>query len=64
MPRLPNSFTNAPHLPTTPGHPDIKHLVRTQGFSALIGIAVMLVAFSILDFDGWWTAQTINNVLR
>ncbi len=42
----------------------MKHLVRSQGFSAMIGIAVMLVAFSIIDFDGWWTVLTITNVLQ
>ena len=42
----------------------MKHLVHSQGFSAVIGIAVMLAAFSIIDFDGWWTVQTITNVLQ
>lgn len=42
----------------------MKHLVRSQGFSAVIGIAVMLATFSIIDFDGWWTVQTITNVLQ
>jgi simple sugar transport system permease protein len=42
----------------------MKHLVRSQGFSAVIGITVMLAAFTLIDFDGWWTRQTISNVLQ
>jgi simple sugar transport system permease protein len=42
----------------------MKQIVRDQGFGAVIGVAVMLVAFSIVDFSGWWTAQTVLNVLH
>jgi len=42
----------------------MKHLVRSQGFSAVIGSAVMLATFTAIDFDGWWTVQTISNVLQ
>lgn len=42
----------------------MKKLANSQGFSAVIGVAVMLIAFSVVDFDGWWTANTIASVLQ
>lgn len=42
----------------------MKQLVRSQGFGAIIGVVVMLVVFSLIDFSGWWTAQTIINVTQ
>jgi simple sugar transport system permease protein/ribose transport system permease protein len=42
----------------------MKKLANTQGFSAVIGVAVMLIAFTVIDFDGWWTANTIASVLQ
>lgn len=42
----------------------MKQLVRGQGFGAIIGVVVMLVVFSLIDFSGWWTAQTIANVTQ
>jgi simple sugar transport system permease protein len=42
----------------------MKHIVQGQGFSAVVGLVVMLAVFSIIDFSGWWTAQTISNVLQ
>ncbi|OHV72764.1 ABC transporter permease [Ensifer sp. LCM 4579] len=42
----------------------MKQLVRGQGFGAIIGVVVMLSAFTVVDFSGWWTAQTISNVVQ
>lgn len=42
----------------------MKHLVRSQGFGAVIGVAVMLAVFTLLDFSGWWTVQTVSNVTQ
>ena len=42
----------------------MKQLVRGQGFGAIVGVAVMLVAFTLIDFSGWWTAQTVSNVIH
>lgn len=33
------------------------------GFGAVAGAVTMLVAFTIVDSSGWWTAQTVDNVL-
>jgi simple sugar transport system permease protein/ribose transport system permease protein len=40
----------------------MKHLVRSQGFGAIIGVVVMLITFTLIDFSGWWTNQTVANV--
>ena len=42
----------------------MKHLMKSQALGAIIGVAVMLVAFSLIDFFGWWTRQTISNVVQ
>lgn len=42
----------------------MKKLAKSQGFSAIIGVVVMLIAFSVVDFHGWWTANTIASVLQ
>jgi len=42
----------------------MKHLVRGQGFGAIVGVVLMLAAFSLIDFNGWWTAQTLSNVIQ
>ena len=39
-------------------------VARTAGFGAIVGVAAMLLAFTVLDFSGWWTAQTLSNVLH
>lgn len=39
-------------------------LERSQSFGALIGVAVMLAVFTVIDFSGWWTKATIANVLH
>jgi simple sugar transport system permease protein/ribose transport system permease protein len=40
----------------------MKHLVGSQGFGAIIGVVFMLVVFTLIDFSGWWTNQTVANV--
>ncbi|MGB0664529.1 MAG: ABC transporter permease [Pontibacterium sp.] len=40
------------------------YLIRSQGFGAAIGVTVMLVAFTVLDADGWWTTSTQSNVIH
>jgi simple sugar transport system permease protein/ribose transport system permease protein len=42
----------------------MKHLVRSQGLGAIIGVVVMLAVFTVIDFSGWWTIQTISNVTQ
>lgn len=42
----------------------MKHLMKSQALGAIIGVAVMLVVFSLIDFSGWWTRQTISNVVQ
>lgn len=37
---------------------------RKAGFGAVTGALIMLAAFTIADFSGWWTVQTIRNVLH
>jgi simple sugar transport system permease protein/ribose transport system permease protein len=40
----------------------MKQFLRSQALGSVIGVAVMLVAFSAIDFSGWWTRQTVSNV--
>lgn len=40
----------------------MRTFVRGQSFGAVVGVVLMLVAFSIIDFSGWWRASTIQNV--
>ncbi|MCX8996065.1 ABC transporter permease [Rhizobiaceae bacterium BDR2-2] len=40
----------------------MKRLIRGQSFGATIGVVVMLTAFTLIDFSGWWTRQTLSNV--
>ncbi|WP_138472032.1 ABC transporter permease [Poseidonocella sp. HB161398] len=42
----------------------MKHLVKGQGFGAVIGVVLMLAVFSLIDASGWWTAQTMSNVIH
>lgn len=39
-------------------------LARGSGFGAVVGVAVMLAAFTLIDSSGWWTAQTQSNVIH
>lgn len=39
-------------------------LARGQSLGALIGVAVMLAVFTVIDFSGWWTVATIANVVH
>lgn len=38
--------------------------VRRADSGAIVGVIVMLVAFTLIDFSGWWTAYTLANVLH
>lgn len=42
----------------------LSHLSKTAGFGSVIGVALMLIAFSVIDFSGWWTVRTISNVVH
>ncbi len=42
----------------------MKHLLRNQGLGAIVGVVVMLVVFTVIDFSGWWTVQTVSNVTQ
>lgn len=42
----------------------MKQLVQSQGFGAIVGVAVMLAVFTVIDFSGWWTVQTVSNVTQ
>lgn len=42
----------------------MKQLIRSQGFGAIVGAAVMLLAFTLIDFSGWWKAATLANVIH
>lgn len=39
-------------------------LAKGAGFGAVIGVSVMLIAFTLIDFSGWWTTRTISNVVH
>lgn len=39
-------------------------LSRGAGFGAVVGVALMLSVFTVIDFGGWWTVQTVTNVLH
>ncbi len=41
-----------------------QRLVRGPGFGALIGVAAMLTAFTLIDSAGWWSVRTIANVVQ
>lgn len=30
----------------------------------MVGVAVMLAAFTLIDYSGWWTVQTMSNVIH
>ncbi|TIP79600.1 MAG: ABC transporter permease, partial [Mesorhizobium sp.] len=40
----------------------VKQLTHTQGLGAIIGVVIMLAA--MIDVSGWWTRQTIANVVQ
>lgn len=42
----------------------MKKLARGQGLGALIGVAVMLAVFTVIDFSGWWRVATLANVIH
>ena len=42
----------------------LNQLMRGSGFGAVIGVAVMLIAFTLIDFSGWWSVRTLSNVVH
>ncbi|MGV1767876.1 ABC transporter permease [Rhizobium rhizogenes] len=42
----------------------MKHLLRNQGLGAIVGVVVMFAVFTVIDFSGWWTVQTVSNVTQ
>lgn len=40
------------------------NLLKGQGLGAIIGVALMLTVFTIIDASGWWTANTLSNVIH
>ena len=41
---------------------EIRRLARRADLGAILGVIAMLLAFTMIDFTGWWTVQTLNNV--
>ncbi|WP_235866695.1 ABC transporter permease [Primorskyibacter flagellatus] len=39
-------------------------MAKSAGFGSVVGVALMLTAFTLIDFSGWWTARTISNVVH
>lgn len=37
---------------------------RRPDFGAIIGVALMFVVFSLIDFSGWWSGNTLGNILQ
>lgn len=44
--------------------PILRKFARGSGFGSIIGVILMLMAFTAIDFQGWWTAQTLSNVVH
>ncbi|MGZ2487255.1 simple sugar transport system permease protein [Rhizobium pisi] len=42
----------------------MKYFLRNQGLGAIIGVVVMFAVFTVIDFSGWWTVQTVSNVTQ
>ena len=42
----------------------MRKLARGSGFGAIAGVLAMLLAFTVIDFSGWWTTQTLSNVVH
>lgn len=42
----------------------MKHLLRNQGLGAIVGVVAMFAVFTVIDFSGWWTVQTVSNVTQ
>lgn len=42
----------------------LRQIMRGSGFGAVIGVAVMLGVFSLIDFSGWWSVRTLSNVVH
>ncbi|PMR68616.1 ABC transporter permease [Halomonas heilongjiangensis] len=37
---------------------------RRPDFGAIIGVALLFVVFSLIDFSGWWSGRTLGNILQ
>lgn len=42
----------------------LQQLTKSPGYGSVIGVCVMLAAFTVIDFSGWWTARTLGNVIH
>lgn len=42
----------------------VRRLARNADFGSIVGVMAMLAVFTLIDFSGWWTAQTLSNVLH
>ena len=42
----------------------LNQLMRGSGFGAVVGVAVMLTVFTLIDFSGWWSVRTLSNVVH
>ncbi len=37
---------------------------RRPDFGSIVGVVLMFVVFSIIDFSGWWSGSTLGNILQ
>ena len=44
--------------------PVLRKLARGSGFGSIIGVVLVLIAVTAIDYQGWWTAQTLSNVVH
>lgn len=44
--------------------PFIKRFAHAPWFSGVVGTLIMLTAFTLIDFSGWWSAQSLSNVVH
>lgn len=42
----------------------MRQLAKSAGFGSVVGVVLMLTAFTVIDFSGWWTTRTITNVVQ
>ena len=41
-----------------------KQLTGSSGFGATVGVVLMLIVFTVIDFSGWWNGFTLSNVVH
>ena len=39
-------------------------LVRRADFGAIVGVTAIFIAFSVIDFSGWWSTATLGNIIQ